>query len=75
MKRIFSTYLEYDIEYDGYIADVPSLPGCMSQGKTKQEAIANIKNAIREYVAVLKQQGEKTLPVEDFGITQVQVAL
>ena len=38
----FKIYLEYDPEYEGFIADVPTLPGCMSQGKTEQEALKNI---------------------------------
>ena len=36
---------------DGYwVAECPSLPGCISQGKTKEEAIANIKEAIELYL-------------------------
>ena len=36
---------------DGYwVAECPSLPGCISQGETKQEAVANIKEAIEGYV-------------------------
>jgi predicted RNase H-like HicB family nuclease len=39
---------------DGYwIAECPSLPGCISQGKSKEEAIANVKEAICGYVASL----------------------
>jgi predicted RNase H-like HicB family nuclease len=39
---------------DGYwIAECPSLPGCVSQGETKEEALANIKEAIDLYVDVL----------------------
>ena len=46
---------------DGYwIAEVPSLPGCISQGKTKEEAIVNIKEAIEGYIVALK---EDSLPV------------
>ncbi len=37
---------------EGYSASVPGLPGCWSQGKTEQEALANIQDAIREYLAV-----------------------
>jgi len=41
---------------DGYwVAECPSLPGCISQGSTKEDAIANIKEAIRGYVAALEQ--------------------
>lgn len=48
---------------DGYwVAECPSLPGCISQGKTKQEAIAHIKEAIEGYVLSLEEDG---LPVPD----------
>ncbi len=43
---------------DGFwIAECPSLPGCVSQGKTKQAAINNIKEAIEGYIAALKEDG------------------
>jgi len=48
---------------DGYyIAEVPSLPGCISQGATKEDAIANIREAIRGYVAALE---EDNMPVPE----------
>ncbi len=43
---------------DGYwVAEVPSLPGCISQGKTREEALINIKEAIEGYIAALKDDG------------------
>ncbi|MGH9405523.1 MAG: type II toxin-antitoxin system HicB family antitoxin [Terriglobia bacterium] len=36
----------YDPEYRGYVADVPQLPRCMSQGKTVEKALANVRKAI-----------------------------
>ncbi|UCG43835.1 MAG: type II toxin-antitoxin system HicB family antitoxin [candidate division WOR-3 bacterium] len=43
---------------DGYwVAECPSLPGCVSQGKTREEAIANIKEAIKAYVESLEKDG------------------
>ena len=36
---------------EGYSVSVPGLPGCWSQGATEQEAIENIRTAIREYLA------------------------
>ena len=40
---------------DGYwVAGCPSLPGCISQGRTKEEAVVNIKEAIRGYVHALE---------------------
>ena len=48
---------------DGYwVAECPSLPGCISQGTTKEEAIANIGEAIRGYIAALE---EDNLPVPE----------
>ena len=46
---------------DGFwVAECPSLPGCVSQGQTKLSAITNIKEAIEGYVAALRDDG---LPV------------
>ena len=43
---------------DGYwVAEVPSLPGCISQGKTKEEAATNIECAIQAYINALKEDG------------------
>ena len=48
---------------DSYcVAECPSLLGCISQGKTKHKAIANIKEAIEGYIAALEDDG---LPVPD----------
>lgn len=58
---------------DGYwIAECPSLPGCISQGKTKEEAITNIKEAIRGYVAALE---EDHLPVPEDRFEALVVAV
>jgi predicted RNase H-like HicB family nuclease len=49
---------------DGYfIAEVPSLPGCVSQGKTRAETLVNIEEAISLYLEVLQDRGEP-IPVE-----------
>lgn len=48
---------------DGYwIAECPSLRGCISQGKTKEEVIINIKEAIQGYIKSLE---EDSLPVPE----------
>ena len=41
---------------EGYSVSVPGLPGCWSQGATEQEALENIKDAIREYLSVVNEQ-------------------
>ncbi len=42
----------------GYVAEVPELPGCFSQGKTLDEAMANIKDATHGDLTVLRDRGE-----------------
>ncbi len=51
--------LVYDPEFRGYVADVPELPGCMSQGKTVEDALENAREAIRAYLKVAKTNGHK----------------
>jgi len=41
-----------------FVAECPSLPGCISQGKTRPEALANIKDAIAGYLASLAKHNE-----------------
>lgn len=40
---------------EGYSVSCPGLPGCWSQGATEEEALANIRDAIRDYLAVAKE--------------------
>ncbi len=52
-----------EIDGDGvYIAECPSLPGCISQGKTRQESLKNIKEAITGYLESLKKHNEPIPP-------------
>jgi predicted RNase H-like HicB family nuclease len=58
---------------DGYwVAECPSLPGCISQGKTREKAIANIKEAIEGFVLTLKEDGI-AIPEERFETLVVAV--
>lgn len=55
---------------DGYwVVECPSLPGCISQGETREAAIANIKEAIEAYIAALEEDG----PQERFEVLVVAV--
>ena len=67
----FAITLEED--EDGYIvASCPALSGCHSQGRTREEAIVNITEAIRGYIASMRKHGEQ-IPVTD--VEEVEVAV
>jgi len=58
---------------DGYwVVECPSLPGCISQGKTKEEAIENIREAIIGYIAALE---EDKLPVPNDNFEAMVLAV
>jgi predicted RNase H-like HicB family nuclease len=55
-----------------WIAECPSLPGCVSQGKTKEDAIKNIREAIEGYIAVLEED-QIAIPPETFETILIAV--
>ena len=58
---------------DGYwVVECPSLPGCISQGRTREEAITNVQEAIRGYIAAL-QEDRLPVPQENFEALLVAV--
>ena len=71
----FLVYLE-PAEEGGYIVSTPALPGCVTQGETKEEALAMIKDAIEGYIASLRKHGDP-LPsgyeVGEFEVVEVEV--
>jgi len=59
---------------DGYfVAEVPVLKSCFTQGKTREEALANIKEVIHLCLESMAEQGEP-IP-EDYSLEQVEVAV
>lgn len=62
----------YRGEDNYWVAECPSLPGCISQGKSKEEALANIKEAINGYIAALK---EDNLPVPEEKFDTMLIAI
>ena len=52
----------YPGEDGWWVAECPSLPGCISQGKTREDAQANIKEAIEGYLESLKKHDEPIPP-------------
>jgi len=60
-------------EGDYFVAEIPVLPGCISQGKTKAEALANIKEAAELCLECQKEEGW-TIP-EEYFLEQVEVGI
>lgn len=63
-----------ELDEDGiYVAQVPSLPGRISQGKTRAEALENIKDAIKGYIESLRKHGEPIPPSIEEELVDVNV--
>lgn len=52
---------------EGFSVSVPALPGCWSEGDTEEEALTNIQDAIREYLAALEDR------LQDVEIREVEL--
>jgi len=61
IKMKYRIILEQD-EDGVFVAECPSLPGCVSQGKTREESLKNVKEAIQGYIESLKKHGEPVPP-------------
>ena len=59
---------------EGYSVSCPSLPGCASQGDTEEEALENIKDAIREYLEVVNETSKIVVESVEVNLREVQVA-
>ncbi|MGO9270743.1 MAG: type II toxin-antitoxin system HicB family antitoxin [Terriglobia bacterium] len=65
--------LVFDPEYRGYVADVPQLPGCMSQGKSVEAALQNVRNAIKACLKATAHSELKRIP--EVLTSQVEVRI
>lgn len=66
--------VQIDQDEDGvFVAQVPQLPGCISQGKTRAKALADIKKAITGYLTSLKQHNEPIPPPICEEVVEVEV--
>jgi predicted RNase H-like HicB family nuclease len=62
----------YPGESGYWVAECPSLPGCITQGKTKEEAVANMREAIEAYIEALEEDG-LVVPEDRFETVVVAV--
>lgn len=56
-----------------FVAEVPSLPGCISQGETRREALDNIREAIELYLESLREHDEPVPPSIDEELVDIAV--
>ena len=68
----FKVILE-EAEEGGYVVYVPSLPGCVSQGETKEEAIENIKEAIEIYLDIDDAQIEAEIKGKKAEVVEISL--
>ncbi len=68
----FRVLIEQD-EDGVFVAEVPSLPGCVSQGRTRDEAVRNIQEAIAGYLDSLKERDEPIPPSTDEEVVDVNL--
>ena len=62
MKRRYEIVLYWSDEDEAYIAEVPELPGCMADGASYQEALANAEIGIDEWIETAQELG-RAIPV------------
>ena len=68
----FRVRIEQD-EDGMYVVECPALPGCVSQGRTREEALRNIQDAIRGYLESLKKHNEPIPPPIEEEIVEVSL--
>ncbi|MDP3989196.1 MAG: type II toxin-antitoxin system HicB family antitoxin [bacterium] len=63
----YTAVFEPDEEGGGFTASIPSLPGCISEGDTFEEALHNIQEAARLYIEFMKEK-KRDIPAEERGV-------
>ena len=71
--RRYTILLHPDPDEGGYTVTVPALPGCITQGETLEEALANAREAIQLHVEVLAERGEPIPDDEPLELAAVEV--
>ncbi|MDI6631508.1 MAG: type II toxin-antitoxin system HicB family antitoxin [Bacillota bacterium] len=70
----FKVVLEWDCETGVYVATVPALPGCATQGETKEQAVGRVQEAIAATVKGLIATGQP-VPSGDVDVSVVEVVV
>lgn len=70
--RVLKLLVVFETDEDGWqVASCPTLPGCHSQGRTRREALANIREAIRGYLASMREHGVPAPTSSEFEVVDV----
>ena len=72
MEKDYKVILEWDEETKVYVVTVPSLPGCVTQGNNRKEALERIQEAIEGHIEALNLIGEP-IPKGDVEFAEVRV--
>ncbi|OGD87966.1 hypothetical protein A3D81_00100 [Candidatus Curtissbacteria bacterium RIFCSPHIGHO2_02_FULL_40_17] len=80
MKKIKTITYQFPVviekDEDGlFVADCPDLAGCHTQGKTLEEAITNIRDAIKLHLKILKEDKQEIPHVQPVSLTSLEVSV
>ncbi|OGD94882.1 hypothetical protein A3F02_03630 [Candidatus Curtissbacteria bacterium RIFCSPHIGHO2_12_FULL_38_9b] len=80
MKKMRTTTYQFPVvieqDEDGFfVADCPELAGCHTQGKTIEEAIGNIRDAIKLHLKILKEERKEIPKVKPVSLTSLEVSI
>ena len=71
-SQVLRLLVTFETDEDGWIvASCPTLPGCHSQGRTRAEALRNIGEAIRGYLASMREHGAPTPTSSEYEVVEV----
>lgn len=69
------TVILHQAEEGGYWVEVPSLPGCFSQGESIDEALKNIKEAVESHLEGLKKEEQEIPEDSGFMVSRIKVTI
>ena len=70
--RALRLLVVFEADEDGWVvASCPTLPGCHSQGRTRAEALRNVREAVRGYLASMREHGERIPTSSEYDVLEV----
>lgn len=71
----YTVLLTYDEPSEAYVALVPEVPGCISQGETRQEALKNVRYDLEACLEAIREAGEQMPLPHEYEVEEVTVPL